>query len=402
MKPLQHLWRTLESVPGLKAVKAEWSARLSTEFDSLQTFLLPTNELATCYPDPDIATPLPIVRHAFDDFVAIRPGGGEPLVLKRTDVLVHRFDVGRLAREISVALGLSNSINEVSSAQFAMQLGTLPLSLGAKPAFLTIVQDSQELPATIETIASRAGQPYLLVTPTRRWIAPRIESLLRNTSGHLLPAAELVRVATSGEWRTACSVAQLVGAIFGLQSDAEAAKSVFRLRGEYWQLAFEGKTAFLKDSVGLGYIAHLLMKPDHNIPAVMLLAARTGFDPLIASGSSGESLDDEARKNYEECYVDLNADLEEARENHDDGRIAKLEGELESLANELASATGLGGRARESNDADRVRKSVSNRVSQDIARIKKKLEPLGKHLEASISSGLLFRYSPERKVDWIF
>ena len=72
------------------------------------------------------------------------------------------------------------------------------------------------------------------------------------------------------------------------------AGNMFQRRGEFWQLSFDGGTKFLKDSIGLGYIARLLMEPHRDIPAVTLLAARIGIDPLVTTGSSGEVLDDQA------------------------------------------------------------------------------------------------------------
>lgn len=179
------------------------------------------------------------------------------------------------------------------------------------------------------------------------------------------------------------------------------AGNVFQRRGEFWQLSFDGDTKFLKDSVGLGYIARLLMEPHREVPAVTLLAARAGIDPLVTSGSSGEVLDDQARDEYGRRYRELQEELCEARANNDLGQIEKLEGEMEQLTNELASATGLGGRSRERTDIEKVRKSVSMAVSRDIERIGKQHEALGRHLTATITSGLTFRYAPEHEIDWL-
>jgi len=186
-----------------------------------------------------------------------------------------------------------------------------------------------------------------------------------------------------------------------ISSQAIVAGNVFQRRGEFWQLSFVGETKFLKDSVGLGYIARLLIEPHRDIPAVTLLAARAGIDPLVTTGSSGEVLDDQARDEYGRRYRELGDELHEARENNDLGQIEKLEGEMEQLTNELASATGIGGRSRQKADIEKVRKSVSMAVSRDIERIGKEHESLGRHLTASVTSGLTFRYAPERDPGWL-
>lgn len=186
-----------------------------------------------------------------------------------------------------------------------------------------------------------------------------------------------------------------------ITTGATTNSNVFQRRGEYWQTSFEGETQFFKDTVGLGYIARLLAEPHRDIPAVTLLAARAGIDPLVTSGSSGELLDDQARAEYGRRYRELLEELQEARANNDLGITEKLEGEMEALTNELANATGLGGRSREKSDIEKVRKSVSMAVSRDIERIGKKHESLCRHLIASIKAGLTFRYAPERVIQWL-
>lgn len=202
----------------------------------------------------------------------------------------------------------------------------------------------------------------------------------------------------------------LIGGRLELQTDrirssistgATTNGNVFQRRGEMWQISFGGMTTNLKDSVGLGYIARLLMEPNRDIPAVTLLAARAGIDPLVPAGSSGEILTEETRENYRRRYQDLQDDMQEAKENNDLGLIEKLENEQEALTNELASATGIGGRGRQKSDAEKVRKSVSEAVRRDIGRVTKKHGPLGKHLTVTIASGTTLRYSPERQMDWL-
>lgn len=186
-----------------------------------------------------------------------------------------------------------------------------------------------------------------------------------------------------------------------LATEAAAAGNVFKLRGDFWQLSFDGKTTNLKVSVGLGYIGRLLMVPNRDIPAVTLLTARAGSDPLVAIGSSGEKLDDEARNKYGQRYRELKEELQEARNNDDLGQIEKFENEMDELAGELDRSFGLGGRSRDNSDIQKVRNAVSMAVARARERIAEQHDPLGKHLLTAISSGVVFRYSPDRPVDWL-
>jgi len=184
---------------------------------------------------------------------------------------------------------------------------------------------------------------------------------------------------------------------------AEIAKSefVFQRSAHFWILRFDGATKHFKDSAGMTYIARLLAEPFRDIPAVSLLAARADIDPRIASGSSGEILDDEARKTYKERYQGLQADLSEAENNNDTAQVEKLQTEMDQLTTELARATGLGGHSREKTDAEKVRKSVSMAVTRDVSKIESEHKPLARHLTAFISMGRVFRYSPENPIDWL-
>jgi len=157
----------------------------------------------------------------------------------------------------------------------------------------------------------------------------------------------------------------------------------------------------MKDSVGLAYIARLLSESHRDIAAVSLLAARVGIDPRVAAGSFGPILDERARKNYERRYIELQEEQAEAQAHNNLGRVSKVQVEIEELMTELASATGLGGQDRKRTDADKIRKSVSMAVSREIEKIHSEHNSLAAHLGAFISSGQIFRYAPEPRVEWL-
>lgn len=184
-------------------------------------------------------------------------------------------------------------------------------------------------------------------------------------------------------------------------SQSNEADQIFRLKGEFWQLRYSGKTVFVKDTVGLGYIARLLTEPNRDISAIQLLAARAGIDPLVALGSSGAVLDEQSKAEYRRRYHELPEELEKARANNDHSQIERLEEEKELLATELARAIGLGGRSRNKTDAEKIRNAVSMAVARDIQRIDQLHSELGRHLTISITSGQVFRYAPEKDIHWV-
>lgn len=183
--------------------------------------------------------------------------------------------------------------------------------------------------------------------------------------------------------------------------ELDQSPNVFRRLGEVWVIKYEREMILMENARGLSYLARLLAEPSRIVPAVSLLAAVAGIDPRIATGNSGEFADDPALATYKRRYIELQDDIEDAESDKDLGRLAKLKSEFEAFGFEIARATGLGGKKRERTDAERVRKSVSMAVSRAIDSICSAHALLGQHLRNSVSSGLTFQYSPDRKFDWL-
>ena len=186
-------------------------------------------------------------------------------------------------------------------------------------------------------------------------------------------------------------------------TDAEA---VFRREGEYWTVAYEGKTVRLRDVKGLRYIATLLASPGREVHALELVSlASGGRGEPAASRSGGELaasipsdggvlLDDKAKREYGERLEQLGDELQEARDWGDTERAARLEEEIDVLTQELARAAGLGGRSRTfSSPAERARISVTKAIRTAIKLIDDQCPALAAHLEASIQTGRFCSYA---------
>lgn len=194
---------------------------------------------------------------------------------------------------------------------------------------------------------------------------------------------------------------RVLTAMVAQAEDQSTAAYVFLLKGEYWQITFEGETQYFKDSVGLAHIARLLAARNRCIPANLLLAAQSGLDVLAFSGSSGENVTAQGRESYAEQWRDLNEELAKARKNNDDGLIQKLEGDIEAVGDELLKATGFNDRPRTKSDLERARVNVTTAINRSIEKIHDKFPALGQHLMTFVSTGITCRYSPDREIDWL-
>lgn len=137
--------------------------------------------------------------------------------------------------------------------------------------------------------------------------------------------------------------------------------------GDWWTFERGGCIARLKDSVGLRHLAVLLSRPGMEFAALDLVSptaarSRNVDRELVASpaGQGLEVLDDQARRAYRARIEELDAEVDEATANGDTERAERAKQELEFVARELATAIGMGGRARTTGSAgERARTSVT-------------------------------------------
>jgi hypothetical protein len=167
--------------------------------------------------------------------------------------------------------------------------------------------------------------------------------------------------------------------------------------GDVWAVTYEGRTARLRHTKGLGDIACLLAQPGSEVHALDLVDA----GPTLAQRDTGPQLDAAARDAYKRRLAELEHELAEADTAADIGRSERLAHERDALLRELSSAYGVGGRARRPGDAgERARSAVTQRVRDALARIQSEHPPLGEHLHRSIRTGTFCAYEPDGPVVW--
>src|ERR1700730_7220190 len=122
------------------------------------------------------------------------------------------------------------------------------------------------------------------------------------------------------------------------QKTSPPGQAIFRKEGEYWTLGYGDKFFRLKDTKGLGYLAHLLHHPAtkfHVLDLAGKIAGQCGTDETSRSGhglprgeedfdrigmhitglgDAGEMLDEQAKVAYWRRLSELREELEEAKE----------------------------------------------------------------------------------------
>jgi hypothetical protein len=166
--------------------------------------------------------------------------------------------------------------------------------------------------------------------------------------------------------------------------------------GELWEVSWGGRTVTLRHAKGLADLARVLQAGGTEIHCLDLASAG------VEEPSTGGAIDATARREYERRIVELQGDIEEAEAGNDIGRAERAQAELDLLLEHLAAALGLGGRARLGvGTAERARSAVTHRLRSTIRRIGREHPDLGRHLEASVRTGVYCSYRPERPTSWV-
>lgn len=192
--------------------------------------------------------------------------------------------------------------------------------------------------------------------------------------------------------------------------DSAADEHRFCREGDYWCIAFDGRTTRLRDARGLRYLARLLARPGREVHALDLVIEEQRAAPgpervpekelsLTLSRDAGDMLDRRAKEAYRRRLAEIESDLDEARQSGDAYRTEQAMAERSFLARELARAVGLGGRDRRAgSNAERARASVTLALRRAMGRIREAHPALGAHLERTIRTGTFCVYLPDPRV----
>lgn len=187
--------------------------------------------------------------------------------------------------------------------------------------------------------------------------------------------------------------------------------NMLRRDGEYWTVAYDGLVVSLRDTKGLRDLARLLASPQRELH-VMDLATPVGVPQAssqeaveaglsVEASSNATLIDDAAKEDYKRRIEELQEEIHGAEARGDAETGATAREELDFLVQELSSAYGIGGRPRRTPDhIERARKAVTRRIRDALGRIERVHPALGRHLNASVRTGVFCSYEPERDLVW--
>jgi hypothetical protein len=152
-----------------------------------------------------------------------------------------------------------------------------------------------------------------------------------------------------------------------------------------------------RESKGLGYLRMLLRNPGVPIAALDLSDAGAGHPgETVGEADHGDVIDRRALASYRRRLAEIDAGLDEAHDWSDNGRSEALAVEREAILEQVAAATGLGGRQRRTGaSAERARIAVRKAIASAIARIDDRDAATAKLLRDTIRTGSACTYEPD-------
>jgi hypothetical protein len=181
----------------------------------------------------------------------------------------------------------------------------------------------------------------------------------------------------------------------GAERTTAADTAALTERGDIWEIDYAGRTVTVKASKGMADLAKLLAAGGREIHCLDLIGG------AVRDASTGDMIDATARRAYESRIRDLQADVDAAEADNDYVRAERAQAELDALIDHLSAALGQGGRTRRAGDtAEKARSAVTQRLRATIRRLEDLHPELGRHLRASVITGIYCSYRPERAITW--
>lgn len=220
------LWQTLEAIPGLAAVKAEWQSLLNDEWAATARLLRAQPNLATSYPRLErshAGLPLRVVDHGGGRFVGVCDETGESVGLCRDDLVVYGLDHRKFSEIAAAAIDLSPAIVGAGKIHMPLILGYTSAADAQIPVLFVSPRDSSEFYGDVTSWISEQSRLCVWLTATRRFWTPRVEHTIHSSQCGLFALQDLIEIDDVGNWTRRSTASQVAG--FGAKALASRSLS---------------------------------------------------------------------------------------------------------------------------------------------------------------------------------
>ena len=221
MRTLNRLWSTLETIPGLSGVLAEWRELLGDEFDLIEPLLKSTGRKSRGYPCPSpggLGCPREVVEHRDGSIVAVCGDQEErncnDVSLSLADILVHTLDRGKLAGWVAQALTIEARFDSVEGFAECWHVGDYAPFAGRRfSVYMLLAFDDTRRAEAIQRLCQDSTSHFLLVVPTAKAVSAETVTLLEGHKGYLLRLDEILVDGGNGRIASSPAAAECITAI---------------------------------------------------------------------------------------------------------------------------------------------------------------------------------------------
>lgn len=214
---------------------------------------------------------------------------------------------------------------------------------------------------------------------------------------------------------------KIQGVIYSSSSPASP-QYVFRRRGDFWEIKFDGLEVYIAHQRGFEHIRWLIQNPGENCDCLQLGAGPALTFATLHSGSNrSKTKDDEHPEGHivDSANVDLpcideqaigeilevldylKEQLSEAKKSGDTEKIHELEEKIDKIEVHLGKNTYNGQPRHKGGDRSKARKAVSNAITRALETLRRHHPALAKFLADRLSMGLKLSYTPDSAVNWL-
>lgn len=176
MRKLIRLWRTLEGIHGLAAIRAYWEYYCGVDYLIVQPFLRATDLTGATYPCQEQCIPgcyREIVDYGDGEIVAVcryRWFQRLDIPLTRPDTVLQQLDIAAFAKAIARPLGFRWQ-NPVERGHGAWAIGFAGNGCGVEQPVILLMHSEQDRfrVALHRLLAESPGQRFFLLAPTSRY-----------------------------------------------------------------------------------------------------------------------------------------------------------------------------------------------------------------------------------------
>jgi hypothetical protein len=186
MRKLSHLWRSLETVPGLQAIPAFWELHCGPDIDVIRPHLRVTDTAGTLYPCPRPRAghcPRRIVDYGDGQFAAICRDPHEiceRVPLTPRDVLLYELDIASFTKSLAGPLAIRCQ-QPVARTDAVWSVGlSTRRDAPSWPVFLLLAQDPTRFLSAVQQLLLSVPGPFVILAPTDRHRTVPVQELVQS------------------------------------------------------------------------------------------------------------------------------------------------------------------------------------------------------------------------------